>query len=170
MHASRLDHKQPQPAPTILDLRRRSSVSSPPSSPSSLHSDASDKDTTATSTPEEDAPSDWLKTEVVKGLIGTGEVTLPGDTDEDREFAYRRTVPTMTLYSQRGLEIYEDITNTKVRFFSPLFFEPNVDSRYDPIPLSLPFHTFLYPTARLTHALSGLLPLQGREGDPRNVL
>jgi hypothetical protein len=50
-------------------------------------------------------------------LKGTKEVVLPGDTDEDREFGYRRTVPTMTLYSQKGLEIYEDITNTQVHLF-----------------------------------------------------
>jgi hypothetical protein len=107
--------QQPQPAPTILDLRR-SSVSSPPSTPSSLPSDASDsKSTSASSVSSEEAPNDWLKGEVVKGLKGVDQVVLPGSTEEDKGYGYKRTVPTMTLYSQKGLEIYEEITNTKVR-------------------------------------------------------
>lgn len=99
-----------QPPPVILDLRNKPlhpSPDSPPRSPSP-------------SSTSSDSSTDPLIAQVIAGLRGTSEHVVPGQTSEDRKFAYKRSIPTMTLYSQRGLEIYEDITNTKVRPFPSL--------------------------------------------------
>ncbi|BGP74099.1 hypothetical protein NBRC10513v2_007531 [Rhodotorula toruloides] len=98
-----------QPPPVILDLRNKplhpshSSPDSPPRSPSP-------------SSTSSDSSVDPLIAQVIAGLRGTSEHVTPGQTSEDKEFAYKRSIPTMTLYSQRGLEIYEDITNTKAYY------------------------------------------------------
>ncbi|GAA5868052.1 hypothetical protein JCM8547_000789 [Rhodosporidiobolus lusitaniae] len=108
-----------QPEPVILDLR---SKPSPPSSPASLPSDASDSArSTSPSSFEQDnaaaAPDAFeLKAQIIKALLGTKELTVPGETNEDKQFAYKRKVPTMTLYSERGLEIYEDITHVEAYY------------------------------------------------------
>lgn len=109
-----------QPPPFILDLRNRSPPASPEhaasdparsSSPSSLGESDGAASTNATS---EAAPADPLRDQIVSGLIGSPKPIAPGKTEQDARFAYRRTIPTMTLYSERGLSIYEDITKTKV--------------------------------------------------------
>jgi hypothetical protein len=43
-----------------------------------------------------------LASQIEDRLIG-GPLTIPGDRPEDRAFAYTRSVPTMVLYSERGL-------------------------------------------------------------------
>ncbi|GAA5902514.1 hypothetical protein JCM6882_002772 [Rhodosporidiobolus microsporus] len=112
-----------QPAPVILDLRnrRRPSSSSPPLSPTSTPSSPDDQgspqSTAASSVDAEDTPTvDPLREQIIQGLVGSKEPTVPGKDDADRTFAFKRTIPTMVLYSQRGLEIYEDITNTKAYY------------------------------------------------------
>ncbi|BGP55830.1 hypothetical protein JCM8202v2_003437 [Rhodotorula sphaerocarpa] len=109
-----------QPPPFILDLRNRSPPASPEhaasdparsSSPSSLGESDGAASTNATS---EAAPADPLRDQIVSGLIGSPKPIAPGKTEQDARFAYRRTIPTMTLYSERGLSIYEDITKTKL--------------------------------------------------------
>ncbi|BGP66237.1 hypothetical protein NBRC10512_005478 [Rhodotorula toruloides] len=92
-----------QPPPVILDLRNKPLHPSPPRSPSP-------------SSASSDSSTDPLIAQVIAGLRGTSEHVVPGQTSEDRKFAYKRSIPTMTLYSQRGLEIYEDITNTKAYY------------------------------------------------------
>ncbi|GAA5988472.1 hypothetical protein JCM11641_007161 [Rhodosporidiobolus odoratus] len=106
-----------QPAPVILDLRNRSTCS-PPASPSTSPSSLSDSASTSASSinDEDSSPTDPLREQVIKGLVGTQQAVLPGKTDDDRQFAYKRTIPTMTLYSEKGLNIYEDITNTKAYY------------------------------------------------------
>lgn len=108
-----------QPPPFILDLRNRSPPTSPnhsatdaarSSSPSSLGESEDTASTNATS----EASSDPLREQIIAGLIGTEKATVPGQADKDTAFAYRRSIPTMTLYSERGLSIYEEITKTKV--------------------------------------------------------
>ncbi|GAA5881500.1 hypothetical protein JCM3774_000137 [Rhodotorula dairenensis] len=110
-----------QPPPFILDLRNRSPPTSPShaatdaarsSSPSSLGESEDAASTNATS----EAPSDPLREQIIAGLIGTSKPTVPGQTDKDAAFAYRRSIPTMTLYSERGLSIYEEITKTKAYY------------------------------------------------------
>ena len=108
-----------QPPPFILDLRNRS----PPASPSQVASDAArssspsslgESEGTASTNATSEAPSDPLREQIIAGLIGSPKPTVPGKTEKDRAYAYRRTIPTMTLYSERGLSIYEEITKTKV--------------------------------------------------------
>lgn len=108
-----------QPPPFILDLRNRS----PPTSPSQVASDAArssspsslgESEGTASTNATSEAPSDPLREQIIAGLIGSPKPTVPGRTEKDRAYAYRRTIPTMTLYSERGLSIYEEITKTKV--------------------------------------------------------
>ncbi|GAA5905979.1 hypothetical protein JCM5296_001307 [Sporobolomyces johnsonii] len=88
---------QQQPPPLILDLRNRSN--SPPSSPSEAGSI------------ETVPPVDPLREQLIAGLKGT-ELVVPGRTDADRQFGYTKRVPTMFLYGEKGLSIYEDITKT----------------------------------------------------------
>ncbi|GAA5982534.1 hypothetical protein JCM10908_006688 [Rhodotorula pacifica] len=110
-----------QPPPFILDLRNRS----PPTSPNQLASDAArssspsslgESEDTASTHATSEAPSDPLREQIIAGLIGSSRPTVPGRTEKDAAFAYRRTIPTMTLYSERGLSIYEDITKTKAYY------------------------------------------------------
>lgn len=131
--------QQTQPPPLILDLRNRSPPASPPSKPvadaDSSSSGASSQDMSPSSSSHSSdntsatSVADPLREQIVAGLRGTKERVVPGKTDADRQFAYRRTIPTMTLYSQRGLEIYEDITNTKVRPTSPASFPSRSEAR-----------------------------------------
>ena len=51
--------------------------------------------------PEDSGSS--LKQEIEAGLIGTQELIVPGSTSEDRKWAYRRSIPTVTLYDEIGL-------------------------------------------------------------------
>ncbi|KAK4702985.1 L-histidine Nalpha-methyltransferase / hercynylcysteine S-oxide synthase, partial [Phenoliferia sp. Uapishka_3] len=51
-----------------------------------------------------------LKDELIKGLADGQPRVVPGDTPEDEQFAYTRTIDTLCLYSDAGLEIYEKIT------------------------------------------------------------
>jgi hypothetical protein len=44
-----------------------------------------------------------LKKEIEAGLLGTGKVTIPGDTEEDLKWSFKRSVPTMVLYDEQGL-------------------------------------------------------------------
>ncbi|GAA5839849.1 hypothetical protein JCM9279_005185 [Rhodotorula babjevae] len=116
-----------QPPPLILDLRNRSSPpSSPPSKPVPDAADSSSRASSQDMSPSHSSDAsgstggtsvaDPLRDQIVAGLRGRKEAVVPGKTDADRSFSYRRTIPTMTLYSQRGLEIYEDITNTKAYY------------------------------------------------------
>ncbi|KWU42457.1 hypothetical protein RHOSPDRAFT_21167 [Rhodotorula sp. JG-1b] len=110
-----------QPPPFILDLRNRS----PPASPCQVASDAArssspsslgESEGTASTNATSEAPSDPLREQIIAGLIGSPKPTVPGKTEKDRAYAYRRTIPTMTLYSERGLSIYEEITKTKAYY------------------------------------------------------
>jgi len=98
-----------QAPPQVLSLRngsnatpRAGSEESPPSSPSSDHTDS--------------PPVDPLREQIMANLKGTEELTIPGSTEEDRAFGFRRRIPTMVLYSEKGLQIYEKITQTKAYY------------------------------------------------------
>ncbi|GAA6042900.1 hypothetical protein JCM8097_002759 [Rhodosporidiobolus ruineniae] len=111
------------PPPTILDLRNRS-PSSPPASPphspvDAASNPASSPSTIATSVSDDVDPKplvDPLRQQIVDGLLGSKAPIVPGKDSIDRQYSFRRTVPTMTLYSERGLEIYEQITRTKAYY------------------------------------------------------
>lgn len=49
-----------------------------------------------------DTPPESLRDQIERGLLGTDTV-IPGETEEDKRWAYRRSVPTVVLYSERGL-------------------------------------------------------------------
>lgn len=44
-----------------------------------------------------------LTDQIEKALLGTGKVTVPGDTEEDKKWAFKRSVPTVVLYTEQGL-------------------------------------------------------------------
>lgn len=44
-----------------------------------------------------------LRGEIEAGLLGTKEVTVPGKQEEDKKWSFRRSVPTMVLYDEKGL-------------------------------------------------------------------
>jgi hypothetical protein len=44
-----------------------------------------------------------LRSEIEAGLLGNGETTIPGEEEEDRQWAFKRSVPTMVLYDEQGL-------------------------------------------------------------------
>lgn len=45
-----------------------------------------------------------LKDEIESGLLGTEHATVPGESDEDLKWAFKRSVPTMVLYDEQGLK------------------------------------------------------------------
>lgn len=49
-----------------------------------------------------DAPPEPLAAQIERGLQGSSSIT-PGDTEEDKPWAYSRNVPTVVLYSEAGL-------------------------------------------------------------------
>ena len=49
----------------------------------------------------ESGPS--LREEIEAGLLGQKEATVPGDRDEDKAWAFKRSVPTVVLYDEQGL-------------------------------------------------------------------
>jgi len=44
-----------------------------------------------------------LRDQIERGLLGTPTPTVPGDTPEDQQWAFKRSVPTVVLYSEHGL-------------------------------------------------------------------
>lgn len=44
-----------------------------------------------------------LTDQIEKALLGTGKVTVPGETEEDKKWAFKRSVPTVVLYTEQGL-------------------------------------------------------------------
>ncbi|KAM0756260.1 hypothetical protein T439DRAFT_308725 [Meredithblackwellia eburnea MCA 4105] len=52
-----------------------------------------------------------LKDALAKGLADGQPTVVPGNTQEDSKFAYSREINTLCLYSVKGLEIYEQITD-----------------------------------------------------------
>lgn len=109
MSTTTLQMSQQQAPPLVLSLRNGSSPSAsqtngaPPASPTS--SEFSDS-----------LPVDPLLEQIVSGLRGSAQETVPGPTDADRSFAFKRKIPTMVLYSEKGLQIYERITQTKAYY------------------------------------------------------
>ncbi|GAA5912968.1 uncharacterized protein JCM6883_006273 [Sporobolomyces salmoneus] len=101
--------KADQAPPLVLSLRNggtstaNGSTGHPPPSPTS--SELSDS-----------PPVDPLREQIIAGLKGTPEPTIPGETEADQSFQFKRRVPTMVLYSEKGLQIYEQITQTKAYY------------------------------------------------------
>ncbi|GAA6013912.1 hypothetical protein JCM11491_000470 [Sporobolomyces phaffii] len=102
----------PQAPPLVLSLRNGGGNSPSSTSEPNLAAPASPTSSEYSDSP----PIDPLRAEIVNGLMGTSEPTVPGPTAEDRSFAFKRRVPTMVLYSEKGLQIYERITQTKAYY------------------------------------------------------
>lgn len=61
-----------------------------------------------------------LKQDLVNGLRGNGDgpaelIVTPEDRDDGDSLPHTRSIPTMVLYSDKGLSIYEEITQLEVR-------------------------------------------------------
>ncbi|GAA5944797.1 uncharacterized protein JCM15063_001669 [Sporobolomyces koalae] len=124
-----------QAPPLVLSLRHGSAPSTAPAPASPTSSEFSDS-----------PPVDPLQDDIVKGLSGTREPTVPGPTPADREFAFSRTIPTMCLYSEKGLQIYERITQTKAYY--PFEAEKEILERYGD---EIACRMFGLPTSLLTN-------------------
>ncbi len=48
-------------------------------------------------------PAEPLRAQIERGLFGTAKPTVPGSTAEDKQWAYKRSVPTLVLYDEQGL-------------------------------------------------------------------
>ncbi|WVF69677.1 hypothetical protein IAT40_004456 [Kwoniella sp. CBS 6097] len=59
---------------------------------------------------EPPTPAPSMRDQIEAGLLGTKEVTIPGNREEDKKWAYKRSVPTVVLYSEKGLRLYDEIT------------------------------------------------------------
>lgn len=57
----------------------------------------------ATSSSAQGGGSLTLRDEIIKGLKGTQEPVVPGQEPEDAEWKYKRSLPTMVLYDEKGL-------------------------------------------------------------------
>lgn len=55
-----------------------------------------------------------LKHLVAQGLVDNQPRVVPGASPDDLLFAYSRSIDTLCLYSDAGLDIYEDITELQV--------------------------------------------------------
>jgi len=51
-----------------------------------------------------------LSSEIEAGLRGSDHVTIPGNREQDKKWAFKRSVPTMVLYDEQGLRLYDQIT------------------------------------------------------------
>lgn len=56
-----------------------------------------------------------LKQDLINGLEEGSEGIVPEDRDDEDSLPHARSVPTMVLYSDKGLRIYEEITQLEVR-------------------------------------------------------
>ncbi|EPQ32309.1 uncharacterized protein PFL1_00505 [Pseudozyma flocculosa PF-1] len=59
-----------------------------------------------------ESAKDKLRQDILAGLRGLDQPMIPGKENdaEDRSFAYRRTLPTVILYDEQGLLLYDKLT------------------------------------------------------------
>ncbi|WVR04710.1 hypothetical protein IAU60_001721 [Kwoniella sp. DSM 27419] len=55
--------------------------------------------------------------QIEAGLLGTSELTVPGSREEDKAWAYKRSVPTVVLYDEQGLRLYDQITSHATEYY-----------------------------------------------------
>lgn len=93
-------------------------------------------------------PAEPLRTQIERGLRGTHLPTVPGTTDEDKQWAYRRSVPTVVLYDEQGLRLYDGITSHAKEYY---LFEDELNLLKDhgpEIAEAMGFPTGSYPPAK----------------------
>lgn len=56
--------------------------------------------------------TDTLRAEIHEGLKGSKTSIVPGSTEdpEDVKWAYNKTLPTMILYDEEGLRLYDEVS------------------------------------------------------------
>jgi tRNA-specific adenosine deaminase 2 len=56
--------------------------------------------------------TDTLRAEILEGLKGSKTSIVPGSTEdaEDVKWAYNKTLPTMILYDEEGLRLYDEVS------------------------------------------------------------
>lgn len=63
------------------------------------------------------APPRSLKEEIEAGLIGTSDPVVPGSEPEDLKWSFKRSVPTLVLYDEQGLRLYDRITSEAPEYY-----------------------------------------------------
>ncbi|KAK4683845.1 L-histidine Nalpha-methyltransferase / hercynylcysteine S-oxide synthase, partial [Tremellales sp. Uapishka_1] len=58
-----------------------------------------------------------LRDEIEQGLIGTRSPVVPGNEAGDKQWSYTRSVPTMCLYDEAGLRLYDKITSEALEYY-----------------------------------------------------
>ncbi|ODN79544.1 hypothetical protein L202_03501 [Cryptococcus amylolentus CBS 6039] len=68
--------------------------------------------------PSEQDDAAWsISREIETGLRGTPQPTVPGSTPEDNKWAFKRSVPTVVLYDEEGLRLYDKITSDAPEYY-----------------------------------------------------
>ncbi|WVQ83173.1 hypothetical protein IAT38_005312 [Cryptococcus sp. DSM 104549] len=58
-----------------------------------------------------------MRADIEAGLKGTQEATVPGTREEDKKWAFKRSVPTLVLYDEMGLRLYDKITSEAPEYY-----------------------------------------------------
>lgn len=58
---------------------------------------------TLSGSPDSDTSPWSLRSEIESALKGTNEPIIPGSREEDKKWAFKRSVPTVVLYDETGL-------------------------------------------------------------------
>lgn len=58
-----------------------------------------------------------LREQIIDGLKGSDEWIVPGDEPEDVDWKYKKRVPTMVLYDEKGLRLYDRITEEAKEYY-----------------------------------------------------
>ncbi|EIW71173.1 hypothetical protein TREMEDRAFT_42626 [Tremella mesenterica DSM 1558] len=64
--------------------------------------------------PSTSGPS--LKEQIEQGLTKT-EKLIPGEKEEDEKWSYKKTIPTLVLYDEQGLRLYDKITSHAPEYY-----------------------------------------------------
>nr|XP_018265365.1 uncharacterized protein I303_01730 [Kwoniella dejecticola CBS 10117]OBR87523.1 hypothetical protein I303_01730 [Kwoniella dejecticola CBS 10117] len=62
-------------------------------------------------------PSPSIREQIELALKGTKEIQYPGEGEEDRAWGYKRSVPTLVLYDEEGLRLYDKITSSAPEYY-----------------------------------------------------
>ncbi|ORY20909.1 hypothetical protein BCR39DRAFT_554493 [Naematelia encephala] len=69
------------------------------------------------SLPSRAGPTTSLRDEIEAGLAGRSEPIVPGNRTEDRRWSFKRNIPTVVLYDEQGLKLYDRITSDAPEYY-----------------------------------------------------
>ncbi|WVQ69374.1 uncharacterized protein L199_007591 [Kwoniella botswanensis] len=69
------------------------------------------------SSSESHTPPPTLREQIESSLKGTSDIQYPGEREEDRQWGYKRSVPTVVLYDEEGLRLYDKITSSAPEYY-----------------------------------------------------